>query len=104
MKQGDTVFVRYIGNIQHWKKELSTALIASIGPNYITVNLNGDVCRFTKGDLRHESKKQAYRLYLTVEAYRQEIEVDALRRLMAQTVFVDLPVEKQRAIKAIIEA
>ena len=106
MKTGDTVFVRYIGNIPHWPKGLSTACISSVGATFIALAINGEICRFNKTDLRHENRghRPAYRLYRTAAEYALETERDELKNLMALTNFGALPLEKQRAIKAILEA
>lgn len=106
MKQGDTVFVRYIGNIRHWDRTIFTSVVASVSQKYISVVINGELCRFDSHDLRHNNRghQPAYRLYATADAYILEAELQALKDLMAQTNFTALPIEKQRAIKAIIES
>ncbi len=106
MKTGDTVYVRYIGNIPHWPKGLLPACITSVGATFVALAINGEMCRFTKTDLRHENRghRPAYRLYRTAAEYTLETEREALKNLMALTNFAQLSLEKQRAIKAIIEA
>ena len=106
MKTGDTVYVRYIGNIRHWPKGPFTACITSVGARFITLTVNGEVCRFTKTDLRHANGGHgpAYRLYRTATEYALETERDELNNLMVLTNFTQLPLAKQRAIRAILEA
>ncbi|RYF69898.1 MAG: hypothetical protein EOO39_16700 [Cytophagaceae bacterium] len=106
MNKGDTVYVRYIGNIRHWNRAVFTAQVASVSPRYIVVEINGELCRFDSRDLRHDNRghQPAYRLYLTPEAYALEAELQALKDLMSLTNFSELSIEKQRAIKAIIES
>ncbi len=106
MKIGDTVYVRYIGNIPHWPKGLLPVSITSVGDKFIALDINGELCRFTKTDLRHENRghRPAYRLYRTAAEYTLETEREALRNLMTLTNFAVLSLEKQRAIRAILEA
>lgn len=100
------MYVRYIGNIPHWPKGLLPASITSVGEKFIALALNGELCRFTKTDLRHENRghRPAYRLYRTAAEYTLETEREDLKNLMALTDFTRLPLEKQRAIRAILEA
>ena len=106
MKIGDTIYVRYIGNIPHWPKGLLTATITSVGATFIALAINGELCRFNKTDLRHENRghRPAYRLYRTVADYLLETEREDLKNLMVLTNFATLPLEKQRAIKAILDS
>jgi len=106
MNTGDTVYVRYIGNIPHWSKELLPVCITSVGKTFIDIAIHGQLCRFNKTDLRHENRghRPAYRLYPTAAAYALETELDDLKKLMTSTDFAHLPVVKQRAIRAILQA
>ncbi|MBO0947191.1 beta barrel domain-containing protein [Fibrella forsythiae] len=106
LKKGDTVYVRYIGNIRHWNKALFTAQVASVSQKYMTVDINGEQCRFDSNSLRHDNRghQPAYRVYLTADAYALEAELQALKDLMTLTNFTELPLDKQRAIRAIIES
>ena len=106
MKTGDTVYVRYIDHIRHWPKGPLTVSIDSVEAKFITLTINGDVCHFTRTDLQHENQvhRPAYRLYRTTADYTLETELAALKNLMALTNFAHLPLKKQRAIKAILEA
>ncbi|XAZ81966.1 hypothetical protein A6C57_27600 (plasmid) [Fibrella sp. ES10-3-2-2] len=106
MKTGDTVYVRYIGNIPHWPQGLFAVSITSVGKTFIDVAVHGQLCRFNKTDLRHENRghRPAYRLYPTAAAYTLETEREDLKKLMTSTDFVHLPLAKQRAIRAILQA
>jgi len=100
MNTGDTVYVRYIGNISHWSKKLLPVCITSVGKTFIDVAIHGQLCRFNKTNLRHENRgnRPAYRLYRTAAEYMLEAEREDLKNLMALTDFACLPLEKQRAI------
>ncbi len=52
MKTGDTVYVRYIGNIPHWPEGLLPVPITSVGGNYIALAINGGQCRFSTANVQ----------------------------------------------------
>ena len=106
MKKGDTIYVRYIGNIRHWSRDLLQVPITWVGAKHINVEINGQTSRFERTTLHHDNRghSPSYQLFLTVEAYQRETEVAELRSLMSRTDFLSLSVEKQRAIKAILDA
>lgn len=106
MKPGDPVYVRYIGHIRHWSREVFQAPIAWVGAQHFTVEIKGQASRFERSSLRHDNRSHppTYQLFLTKAAYEQEMERAELLTLMSRTDFGSLSVEKQRAIKAIIQA
>ncbi|CCG99366.1 hypothetical protein FAES_1356 [Fibrella aestuarina BUZ 2] len=106
MKTGDFIYVRYIGNIRHWSRDPFRAPITWVGAKHFNVAINGQTARFERATLRHENQghSPSYQLFLSMDTYRQEVELVALRNLMNRTDFLALTVEKQRAIKAILES
>ncbi|MEZ0610093.1 hypothetical protein ACAW74_16365 [Fibrella sp. WM1] len=106
MKIGDLIYVRYVGNIRHWSRELFQAPVTWIGSQHFTVVINGQPSRFERSSLRHDNRghNPSYQLFLTLEAYKQGTELAELRSWIDRTDFGSLPVEKQSAIKGLLAA
>ena len=106
MHPGTPVYLRYIGNIRHYNRELFTAPVSWVGATAFIVAINGHTARFDRATLRHDNRghRPSYQLFLSIADYEQQVEVEELRRLMSRTDFTRLPVDKQRAIRAILEA